>query len=192
MSVGFECSAAIGAGDRLRFNGLMAARASRHSIAMRVRTRLSFMLAHETEQRPKSNPRLQVKTLSSDKNVKVVLKANNSMLTLDQLISEATALPDAAKAILIDKIMESMTGQIDRDVLTEGVQKAQKRIAEIDSSPNHSRRYCLGTSPATPRKMKYEFHPAALQKYDEWSDRVSHPLIQYNSRQSNEVLSINC
>jgi hypothetical protein len=30
------------------------------------------------------------------------------MLTLDQLISEATALPDAAKTILIDKIVESM------------------------------------------------------------------------------------
>ena len=34
------------------------------------------------------------------------------MLTLDQLISEATALPDADKAILIDKIVESMKGQI--------------------------------------------------------------------------------
>jgi hypothetical protein len=55
------------------------------------------------------------------------------MLTLDQLISEATALPEAAKTILIDKIMESMTGQIDRDILMAGVQKAQKRIAEIES-----------------------------------------------------------
>jgi Putative addiction module component len=55
------------------------------------------------------------------------------MLTLDQLISEATALPEAAKTILIDKIMESMTEQIDRDILMEGVQKAQKRIAEIES-----------------------------------------------------------
>lgn len=54
------------------------------------------------------------------------------MLTLDQLISEATALPDTAKAILLDKILESMTEQIDRDVLNEGVQKAQYRIAEID------------------------------------------------------------
>jgi hypothetical protein len=54
------------------------------------------------------------------------------MLTLDQdqLISEATALPDAAKAILIDKITESM---IDQDFLIAGVKKAQKRIAEIDS-----------------------------------------------------------
>jgi hypothetical protein len=56
------------------------------------------------------------------------------MLTLDQLISEATALPDAAKAILIDKIAESMTRQIDLDILIEGVKKAQERIAEIDSS----------------------------------------------------------
>jgi hypothetical protein len=62
------------------------------------------------------------------------------MLTLDQLISEATALPDAAKAILIDKIVESMNSQIDsapqtfgeRDILMEGVKKAQERMAEID------------------------------------------------------------
>ncbi len=54
------------------------------------------------------------------------------MLTLDQLISEATALPDEAKALLVDKIVESMTVEIDRDMLTEGVQKAQERLAEID------------------------------------------------------------
>jgi Putative addiction module component len=54
------------------------------------------------------------------------------MLTLDQLILEATALPDAAKALLIDKIAESMTSQIDRDILAEGVKKAQERMAEID------------------------------------------------------------
>jgi hypothetical protein len=63
------------------------------------------------------------------------------MLTLDRLISEVTALPDDAKALLIDKIVESMTSQIDstpqtlcdRDILMAGVQKAQERIAEIDS-----------------------------------------------------------
>ncbi len=55
------------------------------------------------------------------------------MLTLDQLISEATALPDAAKAILIDKIVESMTTQIEQDILMAGVKKAQERIAEIES-----------------------------------------------------------
>ncbi|MEG4802941.1 addiction module protein [Microcoleus sp. ARI1-B5] len=54
------------------------------------------------------------------------------MLILNQLISEATALPDTAKAILLDNILESMTEQIDRDVLNEGVQKAQYRIAEIE------------------------------------------------------------
>ena len=61
------------------------------------------------------------------------MEQNDPMLTLDQLISEATALPDAAKALLIDKIVESMSGQIDRDILTEGVNKAQERMAEIDS-----------------------------------------------------------
>jgi Putative addiction module component len=55
------------------------------------------------------------------------------MLTLDQLISEATALPDAAKAVLIDKITESMVDQVDQDILMAGVKKAQKRMAEIDS-----------------------------------------------------------
>jgi hypothetical protein len=55
------------------------------------------------------------------------------MITLDQLISEATALPDAAKAILIEKIMESMTEPIDQALLREGIQKAQERIAEIDN-----------------------------------------------------------
>jgi hypothetical protein len=55
------------------------------------------------------------------------------LLTLDQLISEATALPDAAKALLFDKIVESMTSKIDQDILMEGVKKAQERIAEIDS-----------------------------------------------------------
>jgi hypothetical protein len=61
------------------------------------------------------------------------------MLTLDQLIAAATALPDDAKTILIDKIEESMTGQIDsapqtlceRNLLSEGVKKTRSRIAEI-------------------------------------------------------------
>lgn len=61
------------------------------------------------------------------------LKQNNPMLTLNQLIAEATALPDVDKAILIDKIMESMSGQCNRDTLIAGIQKAQERIAEIES-----------------------------------------------------------
>jgi Putative addiction module component len=71
---------------------------------------------------------------------RILLPALESMLTLDRLISEATALPDEAKALLLDKIVESMASQIDsapqtrceRDILTEAVQKAQERIAEID------------------------------------------------------------
>ena len=61
------------------------------------------------------------------------LDRSDPMLTLDQLISEVTALPDKAKALLINKIVESMTGRINRDVLMAGVKKAQERIAEIDS-----------------------------------------------------------
>ena len=55
------------------------------------------------------------------------------MLTLDQLIAEATVLPDADKTILIEKLMESMAEQFDQDLLLEGVQKAQQRLAEIDN-----------------------------------------------------------
>ena len=54
------------------------------------------------------------------------------MQSLDRLIAEATALPDADKAILIDKISESMMALRDRDGLVEKVRKAQERIAEID------------------------------------------------------------
>ncbi|MGJ3248277.1 MAG: addiction module protein [Elainellaceae cyanobacterium] len=55
------------------------------------------------------------------------------MLTLDQLIAEATALPDSDKTILIEKLMESMTEYIDQNLLREGIQTAQERLAEIKS-----------------------------------------------------------
>lgn len=45
------------------------------------------------------------------------------MLTLDQLISEAIALPDVTKVILIDKIVESMTRQIDHDQIEQIIEK---------------------------------------------------------------------
>jgi hypothetical protein len=48
------------------------------------------------------------------------------MLTLEQLITEATALTDADKTILIEKIVESMTGPIDQDIWLEGIQNAPK------------------------------------------------------------------
>jgi hypothetical protein len=54
-------------------------------------------------------------------------------MTLNQLISEATALPDDDKAILIEKIMESMTEAVDSSLLIEGIKTAQERLAEIDS-----------------------------------------------------------
>jgi Putative addiction module component len=37
------------------------------------------------------------------------------------------------KAVLIDKISESMVSQIDPDILMAGVKQAQKRLAEIDT-----------------------------------------------------------
>jgi hypothetical protein len=56
------------------------------------------------------------------------------MLTLEQLITEATALPDADKTILIEKLVESMAEPMDQDMLREGIQNAQKRLAEIESA----------------------------------------------------------
>ena len=55
------------------------------------------------------------------------------MLSLNQITAEATVLPDADKTILIDKLIESMTEQFDQDLLLEGIQKAQERLAEIDN-----------------------------------------------------------
>ncbi len=55
------------------------------------------------------------------------------MLSLDQIIVEATGLPDADKTILIEKLFESMAEQFDQDLLLEGIQKAQHRLAEIDN-----------------------------------------------------------
>ncbi|OUC16361.1 MAG: addiction module component [Alkalinema sp. CACIAM 70d] len=54
------------------------------------------------------------------------------MLTLDQLISEAAALSDADKAILIDQIMASMVTQIDQDTWRESIKQAQERIVTLD------------------------------------------------------------
>ncbi len=78
------------------------------------------------------------------------------MLTLDQLISEATALPDATKAILIDKILESMTRQIDRDISIEGVKKAQERMPKLKVAQSKPFREILtpSTIPPKPKSSK--------------------------------------
>lgn len=55
------------------------------------------------------------------------------MLTLNQLILEATALSGANKVILTDKVVESLEEQIDRDVRRRGIQTAQDCIDEIES-----------------------------------------------------------
>ncbi|MEA5451810.1 addiction module protein [Leptolyngbya sp. CCNP1308] len=55
------------------------------------------------------------------------------MLSLDQIIAEATVLPDAEKTILIEKLIESMAERFDQDLLLEGIQKAQQRLTEIDN-----------------------------------------------------------
>jgi Putative addiction module component len=55
------------------------------------------------------------------------------MLDLDQLISEATALPEAAKAILVDRVVASMVTPVGQDFLMDGVKQAQKRLDEVDS-----------------------------------------------------------
>jgi hypothetical protein len=55
------------------------------------------------------------------------------MLTLDELIAEATTLPNTDKVILMKKLAETMSKEFDQSILNEGVQKAQKRLAEIES-----------------------------------------------------------
>lgn len=55
------------------------------------------------------------------------------MLTLEELIAEATALPDADKVILMEKLAETMSKEFNQNILNEGVKKAQERLAEIES-----------------------------------------------------------
>ena len=90
------------------------------------------------------------------------------MLTLDQLISEVTALPDKAKALLIDKIVESMTGRINRDILMAGVKKAQERIAEIDSGAVQTITGDVALS-TEPIEEDANFFFTANQEYPVWS-----------------------
>jgi hypothetical protein len=55
------------------------------------------------------------------------------VLTLEQLIAEATALPDSEKTILLEKIEESLTENVGQERLKEDIEKAQKRLTEIES-----------------------------------------------------------
>ncbi|MEL6159080.1 MAG: addiction module protein [Cyanobacteria bacterium J06623_5] len=55
------------------------------------------------------------------------------MLTLEELITEAIALSEPDKTTLLDRVAESMSEHLDQAALSEGVRKAQVRIAEIDS-----------------------------------------------------------
>jgi hypothetical protein len=58
------------------------------------------------------------------------------MQTLNQLISEATALPDADKAIAIDKIMESMAEPIDsrNERLLQGKRSATANVTSCEKA----------------------------------------------------------
>ncbi len=96
------------------------------------------------------------------------LEQNDPMLTLDQLISEATALSDEAKALLIDKIVESMTIQPDRNISIEGVKKAQERIAEIDSGAVQTITGDVALS-TEPIEEDANFFFTANQEYPVWS-----------------------
>ena len=58
---------------------------------------------------------------------------NETMLTLEELITEVIALSESDKATLLNRVAESMSEHVDQSVLSEGVRKAQARIAEIDS-----------------------------------------------------------
>lgn len=54
------------------------------------------------------------------------------MLTLEQLIAEATALPDSEKTILLEKIEESLTENVGQERLKEDIKRAQKRLTEVE------------------------------------------------------------
>lgn len=56
------------------------------------------------------------------------------MLTLNEIINEAIALPNTDKTTLIEKLMESMEpSDSDKILLNEAIQIAQKRLAEVEA-----------------------------------------------------------
>jgi hypothetical protein len=90
-------------------------------------------------------------------------------MTLDQLAQEALALPSESRALLADKLMESLdTAELD-DIDRLWATEAKRRRDEVrtGTGTDDSWRRGFGASPPSPRPMRYEFHPEALAEYDE-------------------------
>lgn len=55
------------------------------------------------------------------------------MLSIEQLIQEALSLPSASRALLADKLVESLEFDIDETIQTSWTTKAKKRRDEVRS-----------------------------------------------------------
>lgn len=55
------------------------------------------------------------------------------MLSIEQLIQEALSLPSASRALLADKLVESLEFDIDETIQTRWTTKAKKRRDEVRS-----------------------------------------------------------
>jgi hypothetical protein len=55
------------------------------------------------------------------------------MLSIEQLIQEALSLPSASRALLADKLVESLEFDIDETIQTDWTTKAKKRRDEVRS-----------------------------------------------------------
>lgn len=55
------------------------------------------------------------------------------MLSIEQLIQEALSLPSASRALLADKLVESLEFDIDETIQTHWTTKAKKRRDEVRS-----------------------------------------------------------
>ncbi|KPQ32877.1 MAG: hypothetical protein ACLFM4_00800 [Phormidium sp.] len=84
------------------------------------------------------------------------------MLTLNQIISEATALSDSDKAVLIEKVMESMTEQREAASFQDRLISKTERSAAIDRM-----RGLLKTDQATPtdQEVAAMLDERRLEKY---------------------------
>ena len=88
--------------------------------------------------------------------------SKNPMLTLNQIISEATALSDSDKAVLIEKVMESMTEQREAASFQGRLISKTERSSAIDRM-----RGLLKTDQATPtdQEVAAMLDERRLEKY---------------------------
>jgi hypothetical protein len=92
-----------------------------------------------------------------------------SQRSIEQLTEELLALPSVSRALLAEKLVESL--EFDTDSTLQAVWVTEAKITTKSDSQRlctaHSRRRSIKPGEAVARSMKYVFHPEALTEYAE-------------------------